>query len=197
MTVRVSGKHMDVGEAFRGQILDRIAEASDKYFQHGYTGHVTLEKLGSRFEAECMLHLDSGVDLQARGDAHDPVAAFEKAAEHLEKRLRRYKRRLRTHRARGADAQSLPAAELDPLPATDYVLAPQGDEAEDEPEGAPAVIAEIERELRRMTVGTAVMAMDLANAPVFVFLNADHGRMNVLYRRDDGHIGWIDPRTPH
>ena len=106
MTVRISGKQMDIGDAFRSQIQGRIDEAAAKYFSQGYTGHVTVEKSGPRFGSEIMLHLSSGMDLQAKGEAHDPIVAFDIAAEHIEKRLRRYKRRLKNHHNDTSAAQS-------------------------------------------------------------------------------------------
>ncbi|MGL4405658.1 MAG: ribosome hibernation-promoting factor, HPF/YfiA family, partial [Notoacmeibacter sp.] len=109
MTVRISGKQMDIGDAFRSQIQGRIDEAATKYFSQGYTGHVTVEKSGSRFDSEIMLHLSSGMDLQAKGQAHDPVAAFDMAAEHIEKRLRRYKRRLKNHQNETSGGQAAEA----------------------------------------------------------------------------------------
>jgi ribosomal subunit interface protein len=186
MTVRISGKHMEIGDAFRTQILERIGDATAKYFSHGYTGHVTVEKSGGRFTAECMLHLASGVDLQAKGDAHEPVAAFEKAAEHIEKRLRRYKRRLKNHHAETADTilgESYAYRVVEPL-----------DEDVDEvaEDYAPAVVAEAHKAASVMTVADAVMQLDLTDHPVFVFRAKGSKQINIVYRRADGNIGWID-----
>ncbi len=102
MSLRVSGKHMEVGEAFKTRIEDRIDEALSKYFDNRASGHVTVEKSGSRFTTDCVLHLDSGVVLQASGEAQEPDASFNAAAERIEKRLRRYKRRLKSHHSDGA-----------------------------------------------------------------------------------------------
>jgi hypothetical protein len=135
-------------------------------------------------------HLSSGVFLAAHGDGGDAYAAFETALEKLEKRLRRYKRRLKNHHANGK-------APLPAEAASYYTLAPLPEEAEGEsaPEGdpTPVVVAEKQTSLREMTVGAAVMQLDLAESPAIVFKNAAHGRLNVVYRRRDGHIGWIDP----
>jgi ribosomal subunit interface protein len=187
MTLRISGKHMDVGDAFRTQIQERIADASSKYFSPGYTGHVTVEKSGARFDTEIMLHLNSGVGLQAKGQAHDPVVSFEKAAEHIEKRLRRYKRRLKNHH------NDIPAASGDYSYRVMEQVADDVDEvAEDY---APAIVAESLKAASAMTVADAVMRLDLSDEPVFVFRSRTTGAINIVYRRADGHIGWVDAAT--
>jgi ribosomal subunit interface protein len=187
MTLRISGKHMDVGDAFRTQIQERIADASSKYFSPGYTGHVTVEKSGARFDTEIMLHLNSGVGLQAKGQAHDPVVSFEKAAEHIEKRLRRYKRRLKNHH------NDIPAVNGDYSYRVMEQVADDVDEvAEDY---APAIVAESLKAASAMTVADAVMRLDLSNEPVFVFRSRASGAINMVYRRADGNIGWVDAAT--
>ena len=93
MSVRVSGKHMEIGDTFRLRIEEQIGEAVTKYFDGGYSSQVTVEKSGSRFSADCKVHLDTGVALQANGEATDPIVAFDTASERIEKRLRRYKRK--------------------------------------------------------------------------------------------------------
>jgi ribosomal subunit interface protein len=188
MTVRISGKHMEIGDAFRTQILEKIADATAKYFSQGYTGHVTVEKSSGRYEAECNLHLASGVDLQAKGEAHDPVVAFEKAAEHIEKRLRRYKRRLKNHHA---EAPGIAAAEY-----AYRVVEPVDEDIEELAEDyAPAVVAESHKSASTMTVADAVMQLDLKDDPVFVFRAKGTRQINIVYRRADGNIGWIDTST--
>ena len=99
MSLRISGKNLDIGAALRSHVEERIGEALRKYFDGGYDGHVTLEREGSGFKTDCTVHLDTGVVLQAEGRAQDPHHSFDLAAEHIEKRLRRYKRRLREHHA--------------------------------------------------------------------------------------------------
>lgn len=185
MNLRISGKHMDIGDAFRGRIEGRIGEAVEKYFDGGYSGHVTVEKANSRFTADCMLHLDTGMTLQATGQAQDPQLAFEAAAERLDKRLRRYKRRLKSHNA---------AAAPDPMDMLYRVMAPVAEEHEEVPEDyAPTVVAESTMALRTMSVASAVIELDTKDSPVFVFRNAGTDAVNVVYRRADGNIGWIDP----
>lgn len=183
MSLRISGKNLDVGEAFREHATTRIGEAVAKYFDGGYSGHVTLEREGSGFRVDCTLHLDTGITLQAEGRAHEAHPSFDRAAERIEKRLRRYKGRLKEKHARREE----------PTPAASYVLAAPDAEAEVAADYAPTVIAEETTSLETMTVSAAVVAMDLSDAPVVVFRHAGHGGVNVVYRRSDGHIGWIDP----
>lgn len=184
MSLRISGKNMDIGDALRGHIDARIENAVNKYFDGGHTGHVTLEREGSGFKSDCAIHLDTGVVLQAAGRASDAPASFEQAAERIEKRLRRYKRRLKDrHQARRGE----------PVEATSYVLADFAEEEEVAEDYNPTIIAEETTHLETLTVGGAVIAMDLTDAPVVVFRHAGHGGINVVYRRSDGHIGWIDP----
>lgn len=188
MQLRVTGKNIDVGDSLREQILERVNLALEKYFDGGWSGQVTIEREGAGFRTECRIHLDSGMDLQSRGDSQDAHQSFDQAAERLEKRLRRYKRRLKDHH--------LEHDEEDSLSATSYVIAAPAEEPPAEDDGVddnPVVIAETESRVRRMTVGMAVMALDLSEAPVVMFRNIASGRMNVVYRRGDGNIGWIDP----
>lgn len=186
MSLRVSGKHMDVGEAFRSTIEARINDATAKYFSGNYSGHVIMEKSGARFDCECTLHLDSGVNLQSKGDAHDPHGAFEAAAERLEKRLRRYKRRLKDHHAGARDGQQADVAYS--------VFQAVDDDVEEVAEDyAPAIIAESSVVALPMSVADAVIRLDLKEDPVFLFRNTTSNEINIVYRRADGNIGWINP----
>lgn len=185
MNLRISGKQMDIGEAFRTRIEGRIGEAVDKYFDGGFSGRVTVEKDGARFSADCMVHLDTGMALQAGGQAQDPQAAFDAAADRIEKRLRRYKRRLKSHNA-GQSANSTDIAYR--------VMAPLDEADDDVPEDyAPTVVAESRMLLGTMSVASAVVELDTKDSPVFVFRNAGSNEVNIVYRRADGNIGWIDP----
>ncbi len=197
MNLRISGKHMDIGDAFRTRIEERVGEALNKYFDGGSSGHVTVSKstvskTGARFTADCTLHLDTGLTLQTTGTGADPVPAFEAAADRLEKRLRRYKRRLKSHSSGAVDATDIAYR----------VVASLGDEDEDEdqtevPEDyAPAIVAESTLELRTMSVASAVIELDAKDSPVLVFRNPQSGGVNIVYRRADGNIGWIDPSAP-
>lgn len=188
MTLRISGKHMEIGDAFRTRITSRIGEAVSKYFDGGYSGQVTVIKSGSRFNADCMIHLDSGLALQASGGGQEPVVAFEEAADHFEKRMRRYKRKLKSH---GTGAGNGSATDI-----AYTVVAAVGDDEDEVPEDfAPAIIAESTMALKTMSVASAVVELDTKDSPVFVFRNAGNDSVNVVYRRPDGNIGWIDPST--
>jgi len=184
MSLRISGKNLDIGDALRGHVEARIAEAIGKYFDGGHTGHVTLEPEGSGFRTDCAIHLDTGISLQTVGRAAEPRMSFDLAAERLEKRLRRYKRRLRDHHH---------TKHAEPVPAAAYVIADFAEEEEVTSDYNPTIIAEETTNLETLTVGGAVVALDLTDAPVVVFRHAVHGGINVVYRRGDGHIGWIDP----
>jgi ribosomal subunit interface protein len=187
MNLRISGKQMDIGDAFRTRIEGRIGEAVDKYFDGSYSGRVTVEKSGSRFSADCMIHLDTGMALQAAGEAQEPTSAFDAAAERIEKRLRRYKRRLKSHKTSAAETDTMAAYRIvEPL-ADDDVEIPD--------DYAPAVVAEQTVSLRTMTVASAVIELDSRDSPVFVFRQTGTGQVNIVYRRADGNIGWIDPAS--
>ena len=185
MIVRVSGKHMEIGESFRERIESHVGDAVGKYFDGGYSSQVTVEKSGSRFSADCKIHLDTGVVLHATGEASDPQAAYDAAGARIEKRLRRYKRRLRDHHhGNGSVHAELPYSVIEEIP----------EETEEVPEDyAPAIIAESSKQLKTMSVANAVMALDMTDEPVFIFRNAGSEQLNIVYRRNDGNIGWIDP----
>jgi ribosomal subunit interface protein len=194
MPFRVSGKNIDIGEALRGRVNQRIAEATAKYFDGGYSGHVTIGKDGFGFRTECVVHLDSGIVLEAEAIAGDAYASADQAAERIEKRLRRYKRRLKDHPTARVDGQGTDQAIDAVVAAPSYVIAaPEQDTDEEITEFNPVIIAESTTALKRMSVSDAVMQLDLTGTAVVVFRHAGHGRVNLVYRRADGHIGWIDP----
>ncbi len=189
MSLRISGKNLDVGEALRGQAEERVAAAVSKYYEGGYQGHVTVDKDGTAFRTDGVLHLSSGITLEASATAHDPYASLDKMAERIEKRLRRYKRRLKDRSsANGRDAG---------IEIPSYVIAAPDDDIEDFDGVAagdnPVIVAESTKSLHVRTVSDAVAELDLTGAPVVVFRHAGNGRMNIVYRRRDGNIGWIDP----
>lgn len=198
MPFRVSGKNLDIGDALRERVNGRIAEALGKYFDAGYSGHVTVEKEGFGFRTECVVHLDSGITLHTEANAADAYASADHAAERIEKRLRRYKRRLKDRHAARANGNG----ERGAIDAPSYVIAvPQQDTDEEVTEFNPVIIAESTTVLKQLSVSDAVMELDMTGAPVIVFHHASHGRVNLVYRRSDGQVGWIDPpahagRTP-
>ena len=192
MTLRISGKSVNVGEALRGRVNDRTEEVLRKYFDGNYSGHITLSKDGFGFRTDCALHLDSGITLEADSNAPDAYASADQALVMIEKRLKRYKSRLKDRSARKAHVASAALAAMD---ATSYVLeAPGEGEDEDEVTGySPVIIAEATTALKPLSVSEAVMELDLSGAPCLVFQHGSSGRVNIIYRRADGNVGWIDP----
>jgi ribosomal subunit interface protein len=194
MQVQVSGKHVDVGESLRKRISDELAAGIGKYFERGGDAHLVLSRDGHAFRIDCVVTLASGQQLESHGLGGDAHAAFDQALAKIETRIRRYKRRLKSH----APAAEAKAAEL----AASYVLrAPADSEDLDEWDQAgghvpPAamVVAESEAQLKTMTVSMAVMELDLTEQQAIVFRNAAHGGLSVVYRRTDGNIGWVDPQ---
>src|ERR1700749_4980082 len=194
MTVRVSGKSINVGEALRGRVSERTDEVLRKYFDGNYSGHITLSKDGFGFRTDCALHLDSGITLEADSNAADAYASADQALLLIEKRLRRYKSRLKDRSARKAHAGSEALASIETLTrdAPSYVIeAPEND---DELAGYnPVIIAEATTSLKQLSVSEAVMELDLTGAPCLVFQHGSSGRVNIIYRRADGNVGWVDP----
>jgi len=195
MQLTVTGKQTEIGAALRHHVEASLGAILGKYFKTAIEAHAVVSKEAHLSCAEISIHIGRGIVVNAHAAASDAYAAFDAAAERLAKQLRRYKRRLRDHHAKGREPAG--ASER----AMDYVLAPIGDdegaegaEAEtDGVNGAPAVIAEMITELPSLTVGEAAMRMDLAEAPMLLFRNRSHGEVNLVYRRADGNIGWVDP----
>lgn len=191
MPLRISGKNFDIGQALREHMTAQVSDALGKYFGGGYTGHAVFEPDGPGYRVEMSIHLDSGTTMQATGQAHEVYAAADQAVDRIARRLRRYKRKLKNHHAEienGKDEAAFRALE-----AQSYVLAAPDEEEEVPEDFAPLVVAETTQKIQTATVGRAVMDLDLTGAPVVVFRNAGSGAINVVYRRPDGNIGWIDP----
>jgi ribosomal subunit interface protein len=186
MSFRISGKNLDIGDALRERVNTRIAEVLAKYFDGGYSGHVTVAKDGFGFRTECAIHLDSGITLHTEANAADAYASADQAALLIEKRMRRYKRRLKDRHAARQDG----AAGID---APSYVIEAPANDEDEITEFNPVIIAESTTTLKQLSVSEAVMELDLTGAPVVVFRHASHGRVNLVYRRPDGNVGWIDP----
>jgi ribosomal subunit interface protein len=192
MQVQVTGKHVDVGEALRSRVSDELSTSIGKYFDRGGGADVVVSREGQSFKVDCAVTLASGQQLTTHGLGGDAHVAFDAALEKMDKRIRRYKRRLKDHHVAAQARQQETAAY--------FVLQPFEDEDEDdELDGAsagfpePMVIAETEKPIRAMTVSMAVMELDLTESQTIVFRNAAHGGLSVVYRRPDGNIGWIDP----
>jgi putative sigma-54 modulation protein len=191
MTIRVSGKSINVGDALRARVNERTDEVLRKYFDGQYSGHITLSKDGFGFRTDCALHLDSGITLEADSNAADAYASADQALLQIEKRLRRYKSKLKDRSARKSHALSEAVAAL---AAPSYVIEALDAEAEVQHDDYnPVIIAEATTSLKKLSVSEAVMELDLTGAPVVVFLHGSSGRVNIIYRRPDGNIGWIDP----
>jgi ribosomal subunit interface protein len=191
MQLTVTGKQVEVGNALRSHVESALESLLGKYFGSAIEAHAVFAREAHLIHAEISLHIGRGIIINSHASANDHYPAFDAAAERLAKQLRRYKRRLRDH---GNKARApVERGEM----AMSFVLAPvdEEDEADDGAVNgvAPVVIAEMSTELPQLTVGEAVMRMDLADAPVLLFRNRSHGGLNLVYRRGDGNIGWIDP----
>ena len=191
MQLTVTGKQVDVGNALRQHVESTLESILGKYFRSAIEAHAVFARDAHRIRADLSLHIGRGIVANSGAAAGDHYQAFDAAAERLAKQLRRYKRRLRDYHAKAR-----PAGERTEVAAA-YVLAPVDDEEVPAPgendAAAPVVIAEMSAELPHLTVGEAVMRMDLADTPVLLFRNRSHGELNLVYRRGDGNIGWIDP----
>jgi len=189
MQIQVSGKNMELGEALQTHVTERVSDSVRKYFDRGAEAAVTFSREKRLVECDLTAHLASGVFLASHGEAGDAYGAFDESLEKLEKRIRRYKRRLKDHHANAKEPMPAERAAF-------YLLEPPKDEEDDdeaEDQQNPVIVAESETSLRLMTVSEAVMQLDIAEQPAIVFKNAAHGRTNIVYRRRDGHIGWVDP----
>ena len=187
MPLRVSGKNLDIGESLRRHVLEKVENVVARYFDGKVSGHVVISPEGSAYRTDCSFHLSSGMNLQAEGRAHEPYASFEQAADKIERRLRRYKTRLKETRVPSADeAQAT-------IEVSDYKIEPPDDTSEAIEDYKPAIVAEGSHRLKSLSVASAVAELDLSGAPLLVFQHAGSARVNVVYRRADGAIGWLDP----
>lgn len=194
MSLRVSGKNLDIGETFRTYIESRIKALLGKYHAGRPLGHVTVEREGSGFRSDCTLHLSSGMTIQADAEAQDPYASFNVAAERLERRVHRFRKRLVGHRSAGSnEAPETYGPRPEPVVEAIRPTMPEPVAQAAPAETSAAVIAEPSSQFKEMSVSSAVHELDITNAPVVVFRHACDGRTNVVYRRPDGNIGWIDP----
>lgn len=189
MHTKISGKHIDIGDALRTHVDGKLAESVTKYFDRPVDANVVFSRDGHGFRCDSSVHLPTGLTAKAQGQHSEIYAAFDQSAERIEKQLRRYKRRLKDHHQNRTDP-------IEALEAQSYVLA---NAAEDEPapeaeNGAqPVIIAEMRTNIQHLSVGDAVMQMELAHAPFLMFKNEANGRLNIVFQREDGNIGWLDP----
>lgn len=188
MRYQISGKQIDIGEALQTHVKDELGSVVEKYAERPTDANIIFSKHAHEFVCEATVHLSTGLTASARGVATEIYAAFDSCAEKLETQLRRYKRRLKDHHKDRTDPVEL-------IGASSYILASEQSEVESEPESLqPVIVAEMETKIPSLSVGEAVMQMELAGAPVLVFKNEGSQNVNVVYRREDGNIGWIDPK---
>ncbi len=186
MTLRVSGKNLQIGEALQEHARSRVAAVLDRYVGGSTNGHVTLEPEGSGYRCELIVHLDSGTTLHAEGRAHEPYASFDQANHRIETRLRRYKRRLKGRHSATAQNGQVGIALI-----SNYLIeAPTGDE--EMTDFSPVVVAEAKAQFKTLSIAEAVTELDLSGVPVLVFRHSSNLTVNIVYRRPDGHMGWID-----
>ncbi|HXZ68847.1 MAG TPA: ribosome-associated translation inhibitor RaiA [Alphaproteobacteria bacterium] len=189
MHIQVHGKQIDVGSALRRATEEKIRAPIAKYFDGDASAIATYSRQSQQFSCDCLVHLSTGLTLQANGSADDAHIALDLAITHLEKRLRRYKRRLKDHRAR-------PRAQVETVIATDYVIHDETESVGEEPASLdPMIVAELKSEVRSLTVGEAVMHMNLSDLPALLFINRGTGGFNMVYRRRDGNVGWVEPQV--
>jgi len=185
MNVTVKGKQMDVGDALRGYVSNNLGEAVSKFFPNTIDGQVVFARDAHESTADIQLHVGRGIVLQSHGKAGEPYPAFDSALEKLARQLQRYKKRLTNHHRRDNT--------VEPEMVTDYVIEPVDDEAHEAANEQPLVIAEMQTSIETLTVSEAVMLLDLASLPALMFKNSAHGGLNMVYRRADGNISWVDP----
>ncbi len=188
MQVKITGKHLDIGDALRLHIEERLQALRERYFEGSVHAAMMLEKQRGRFLADCTLHLATGLILQSHAENAEATAVADAALSHLEKQLKKYKQRLKDHHRAPREAR-------EPREAAAYVIQPE-EHGEEEPKGLNApVIAESSATIPALSVGEAVMQLDISTMPFVLFHNSKEGRLNVVYRRPDGNIGWLDPKS--
>ena len=187
MQYQISGKQIDIGSALQTHEKEEMGDVVAKYAERPTDANVIFSKSAHEFVCEATVHLSTGLTAQAKAHATEIYAAFDSCNAKMEKQLRRYKRRLKDHHKDRVQPVELSGA-------SSYILASDAGDAESEPESLqPMIVAEMETNIPSLSVGEAVMQMELAGAPVLVFRNEGKNGLNVVYRRDDGNIGWIDP----
>lgn len=187
MKYHITGKQIDIGESLQSHVRDEIDALLQKYVGRSTDATVIFSKDGSVFKCEVDIHLSTGLRVNAGGQEHEIYAAFDRTLEKADKQLRRYKRRLKDHHRERPEPVAMSGA-------NSYILAARQDDVVEEPDTLqPIIVAEMETKIPSLSVGEAVMQMELAGAPVLVFRNEGEDRLNVVYHREDGNIGWIDP----
>ncbi len=186
MDITVTGKGIDIGDSLREHITDAVTSMTNKYFDRAVNASVVLTQEGGRISADCHIHLPTGLFLNAAYEGHEAYSSFDQALEKMDKRLRRYKRRLKQHHSNRKDRIESYAAQ--------YHVVHTNNDVEEEPDTfEPVTVADMEVHVQTLTVSDAVMQLELSHRPAMMFRNAAHGGLNMVYRREDGHIGWVDP----
>ncbi len=189
MRYQISGKQIDVGDALQTHVKSELSEVVDKYAQRPTEAVIVFSRVAHEHVCEATIHLSTGLTAQAKGHATEIYAAFESCREKMDKQMRRYKRRLRDHHRDRV-------APVEYGGGSSYILAATEEAEETDGQGdQPMIIAEMETKVPSITVGEAVMQLELGGQKMLVFRNEGHGGVNVVYRREDGNIGWIDPRN--
>lgn len=187
MRYQVTGKQIDIGEALQTHVRSELGGVVTKYAERPTDANIVFSRNAHEYVCEAIVHLSTGLTAQAKAHDTEIYAAFDSCNEKMEKQLRRYKRRLKDHHRDRSQPVELSGA-------SSYILAGSDDDSEAEPDSLqPIIVAEMETQIPSLSVGEAVMQMELAGAPVLIFQREGHSRVNVVYRREDGNIGWIDP----
>jgi len=188
MQIQIASKGIDVSPALRDRITQKLEDMMDKYIHRDGEAQVSISREGTGFRTLCSVHLPSGASMEGKGEAQDGYASADEALEHIEKRLRRYKRRLKDHNANAKAAAFSMFILENPVSESD------DDDANTEPSD-PIVISEKPGTIKTMTPSMAALELGLADTGVVIFNNARHGGLNVVFKRSDGNIGWIDPKS--
>ena len=187
MRYQISGMHIDIGQALQTHVKNELGDAVFKYAERPTDANVVFSKSGHEYVCETTVHLSTGLTAQAKAFSPEIYSAFDSCCEKMEKQLRRYKRRLKDHHKERPNPVEL-------LDASSYILASDDANEDSEPDSLqPIIIAEMETKIPSISVGEAVMQLELSGAPFLVFKNEGKQSVNVVYRRDDGNVGWIEP----
>lgn len=191
MEISISGKQIDIGEALQQHVRSAVESTVGKYFDHALNGSVLFSREAHLLRCDIQVHARRGIFMQSEATAEDAYLSFDRALDRIGKRLRRYKRRLRDHNA-------TQASEVESVAVQQFVLRGESEDVDTTPEPErlePVIVAEMQGRLHTLTVGEAVMRLDLTGEPAMMFRNSAHGGLNMVYRRADGNIGWVDPKN--
>lgn len=186
MQLSIKGKQIDVGDSLRSHVEKSLKDIIGKYFSTPLDAHVTFSREAHLFRADINVHAGRGIMMQSEATATEPYIAFDDAAAKIDKRLRRHKNRIKNHHKHSHDQQ-------ESFSAQSVVLHGEEDTVSEDANANPVIVAEMTTSIEMLTVSEAVLRLDLGNLPALMFRNRAHGHLNMIYRRPDGHIGWVDP----